>query len=129
MIGISCCLKKCPVLPVSAMVEITKEFDDSICGCAMGGPIEENKETFTEFLAILFVTIVSFLTIGSPRPHAVAGTAGVVRGGRTNTWDSPRRRWIWLQPPFMLLMVASLQCPGALRLHVALVCSELRVNP
>jgi hypothetical protein len=101
------------VLPVSAIVDITREFDDWIGKLLVGGPIKEES-----------------LNLFSPRRHGTAvGAAGFVLACCTNTSVSPRRCCTTLHPPNMFPIVASLRCPVACRLQVALVCSELRVTP
>jgi hypothetical protein len=96
----------------------------------VGGPIIDEIFKFEHVCFIFVIFVASVLLVGFPRYHGAAvGAACVVRAGRTNTGVSPRLLCTVLQPPNMLLIIASLQCPVAWRLHVELVCSELRVTP
>lgn len=87
--GTELCLKKCPVLPVSAIVE-TVMLDE-------GGPIvwegsDDSKLVYNGFIVFILFTMVVFCfeLVGAPPFHAVVGAAvagvvvvGSARGGRT----------------------------------------------
>jgi hypothetical protein len=93
--GTEFCWKKCPVLPMSAIVETT--IDE-------GGPTEDViNELACKCARVLNVriTFVSIFLFGSPPPHAFVVVVDAGRGGRTNTWTSLRLRCIIALPPII----------------------------
>jgi len=123
--------RKWPVHPVSTIK----------LWCDVEGP--RGNSTVFDIVAVtgLFTCLAPFasswLLLGSPRPHFSSGLPsssvlplGVLRlrSMRVMYWNTTRSlgmRRMKLLPPHMFCHVASLTCPFAGYLHVALLCAEL----
>ena len=96
------------MLPVSAMSECVVVVVVVVVGCTLA----EEGPTAVDSLLVetwgLKVVILDLSTVGSPRPYSSdVSVAAAAYSFCLKTAFSPQRRWIVLQPPIMLVTVAS----------------------